>query len=448
MSTSTEKYLNLTGLTTFANNVAATYTRTFVSQLYTPVEGGDASLVFSTTYVAPNSSFTFSSQNMIKAVITDTTAAIDPSLSQYWSNYVYLLILRHSGTDLSTNWTVTACLYLCETDPPAGSTNAIRLKRGDIIRFPNPGYPDFWFLEWNSAGSLFLATESPATGGGGGTDIPTTTTANKVLLSSNTAGTVNWSNFSTAGILKTSNTGVISVDTNTYTKTSSATTTANKILLSTTTSGTGAWSNFSTAGLLKTSNTGVISVDTNTYLTGNQTITLSGAVTGSGTTSITTTLADSGVTAATYCGLTVNAKGIVTSAAKRYEHNIRITGNATDSASVTRYISLTLQITNAKSDAYTYSTITGSGSYSLYSLGHTSGTTVHAACGVTATSTLQGIITGVYGSTTANRLYIRYIPLVTYSSSTAYIKNNTSDETTVYLPLSSSFTFNDTKREV
>lgn len=46
-----------------------------------------------------------------------------------------------------------------------------------------------------------------------------------------------------------------------------ATTTANKILISTTTSGTSKWSDFSTAGFLKTNTSGVISVDTNSYLT-------------------------------------------------------------------------------------------------------------------------------------------------------------------------------------
>lgn len=44
------------------------------------------------------------------------------------------------------------------------------------------------------------------------------------------------------------------------------TTTANKVLLSTTTSGTTAWSNWSTAGLLKTNTSGVVSVDTNAYI--------------------------------------------------------------------------------------------------------------------------------------------------------------------------------------
>lgn len=49
-------------------------------------------------------------------------------------------------------------------------------------------------------------------------------------------------------------------------------------------------------------------------LTANQTITLSGDVTGSGGTAITTTLANSGVTAGTYNSVTVNAKGLVTAA--------------------------------------------------------------------------------------------------------------------------------------
>jgi len=44
------------------------------------------------------------------------------------------------------------------------------------------------------------------------------------------------------------------------------TTTANKVLLSTTTSGTTAWSNWSTAGLLKTDTSGVVSVDSSAYI--------------------------------------------------------------------------------------------------------------------------------------------------------------------------------------
>jgi len=52
-----------------------------------------------------------------------------------------------------------------------------------------------------------------------------------------------------------------------------AQTTANKILLSTTTSGTVAWSSWNTAGLLKTNTSGQISVDTTAYTTANDFIT-------------------------------------------------------------------------------------------------------------------------------------------------------------------------------
>ena len=48
------------------------------------------------------------------------------------------------------------------------------------------------------------------------------------------------------------------------------------------------------------------------FLTGNETITFSGAATGSGTTSVTLTLANSGVSAGTTSGITVNAKGLIT----------------------------------------------------------------------------------------------------------------------------------------
>jgi Chaperone of endosialidase len=70
------------------------------------------------------------------------------------------------------------------------------------------------------------------------------------------------------------------------------------------------------AGFLKKTGFETWGLDTNTYITGNQNITLSGAITGSGTTTITTTLADSPVVAGSYtnASVTVNAKGIVTSA--------------------------------------------------------------------------------------------------------------------------------------
>lgn len=73
-----------------------------------------------------------------------------------------------------------------------------------------------------------------------------------------------------------------------------------------------------TTGFLKKNASNTWSLDTNAYLTGNQTVTLSGDVTGSGATGIAVTLANSGVTAATYGSATqvpvfaVDAKGRVT----------------------------------------------------------------------------------------------------------------------------------------
>lgn len=75
----------------------------------------------------------------------------------------------------------------------------------------------------------------------------------------------------------------------------------------------------SDTGFLKRTGSETYDVDTSTYLTGNETITVSGDVTGSGTTVISATLANSGVTAATYGSATqvpvlaVDAKGRVTS---------------------------------------------------------------------------------------------------------------------------------------
>ena len=76
----------------------------------------------------------------------------------------------------------------------------------------------------------------------------------------------------------------------------------------------------SDTGFLKRTGSETYDVDTSTYLTANQSISLSGDVTGSGTTSISATLANSGVSAASYGSasavpvLAIDAKGRVTSA--------------------------------------------------------------------------------------------------------------------------------------
>jgi hypothetical protein len=80
---------------------------------------------------------------------------------------------------------------------------------------------------------------------------------------------------------------------------------------------------------------GTFALDTNTYITGNQTITLSGDGSGNGTTAITFTLATVNSNVGTFNNVTVNAKGLVTSASNvsylTANQTITLSGNVTGS---------------------------------------------------------------------------------------------------------------------
>ena len=117
-----------------------------------------------------------------------------------------------------------------------------------------------------------------------------------------------------------------------------------------------------------------------------------------------------------------------------YEHNIRIYYSTSN-------FSVTFKFITTSSSAYTYSTLT----YALYNNGFTSNSTVCSANGVYGTSTALNMITGVYGysNNSYKYLYFRYIPLVSYSSSTATINNTVSSESYTYITLTSSFTVQD-----
>ena len=62
----------------------------------------------------------------------------------------------------------------------------------------------------------------------------------------------------------------------------------------------------------KVATTAYVQGEIGSFITGNETITLSGDASGSGTTSISVTLANSGVSAGTTSGITVDAKGRIT----------------------------------------------------------------------------------------------------------------------------------------
>lgn len=324
----------------------ANWSSIFISQLYKETDLGDTSLVFSTQAYAPGA-FSYNSTYMALVPITSSLELIDlstvPSVIQSnWSNYKYLLTLRHSGSSLANNWTIEQCLYL--KGDGEGASGSIPVNPGDTIRTSNKERPDYYFLEWHiegtsDIGAIFPAVESPVVGGGGMTN-PMTTSGD--IITGGTSGTPQ-------RLAKGSDGQVLKV-----------------------VSGSPAWAN-----------------DTGKQL---------------------------------------------------YEHNIRIYYS-------TNNFTVTFKLITDSATAYTYSTLTTSNNKGLYALGFTGSTTVCPACGFYGSSSAQNLIVGVYGynSTSAYRLYFKYLPLVSYSSPTATINNTVADSAT-YFTLNSSYTVQDVVR--
>lgn len=98
----------------------------------------------------------------------------------------------------------------------------------------------------------------------------------------------------------------------------------------------------------------VISATENNYLTDNQNISITGDATGSGTTSINLTLANTGVTAGTWNGITVDSKGRITALSNDefLTGNQQITINGDVTGSGTTSITTTLADTGVTSGSY------------------------------------------------------------------------------------------------
>lgn len=134
----------------------------------------------------------------IRVKFTYSNTASNPKLYVGSTGYtIYRYGTTAPGTTTSTSWLANEIVEF--TFVASGTTFVAMMTKGSSSNFSG------------SYNDLTNKPTIPATN-----VIPATTTANKVLLSTTTSGTAKWSDFSTAGLLRTTASGVISVDSNSY----------------------------------------------------------------------------------------------------------------------------------------------------------------------------------------------------------------------------------------
>ena len=118
----------------------------------------------------------------------------------------------------------------------------------------------------------------------------------------------------------------------------------------------------------------------------------------------------------------IEPKSISSLITGKYEHNIRVYNSSSN-------ISVTFKFINSENTTYGYSTLCSK----LYYAQFQNANQTCNATGIYVTGGNSYLIIGVYGSSSGNKLYIRYLP----------ISGSVSSETTTYITLTSSFTVQD-----
>jgi hypothetical protein len=307
---------NLTSIGALANSTGL---------LYNNGTGGFSYLSATTTNISEGTNLYYTNARAISSLLTGyvsgagTISATDTILSAIQKLNGNISALT---TGVSSVFGRTGAVVAIKGDYNLNLLNDVSITtptNGQVLKYNGTNWVNNTDTDTGitSINTLTALSQTFATGTGG-TDFNITSTTSTHTFNLPTASATS------RGALSSANWSTFNNKQNTITLTNTGNSGASTFVSNTlnipnyTLAGLGGQPQLNGTGFVKANGT-TISYDNNTYLTANQSITLSGDITGSGTTAITTTLANTGVTAGTYQNsttinpFTVDSKGRLTS---------------------------------------------------------------------------------------------------------------------------------------